>query len=181
MSLPLAPLMRSTAATSGALKPSRIAAASALMPLASASSVRSADSISSGRSPNTFGLAIVPAAPPARPLARIASPGDRPLRGGQPGVNHNRFTTVNQRPSADSAPCATAAPARGFRGLRAGSRRARCAKRDRLRMAYLRSSRLAGFAGAVAVLSVLIGGAALAQKVDPLEPPEGLRASIDDN
>jgi hypothetical protein len=48
-------------------------------------------------------------------------------------------------------------------------------------MAYLRSSRLAGFAGAVAVLSVLIGGAALAQKVDPLEPPEGLRASIDDN
>ena len=48
-------------------------------------------------------------------------------------------------------------------------------------MAYLRSSCLARFARALAVLSLLTGGAALAQKVDPLDLPEGLRASVEEN
>src|SRR5438132_6080509 len=178
-----------------------MAAASALIPLASASSVRNADSISSRRCCpiDTFGSAIVPKSPPParistdRPAARSfgplaparlapARPGSLGAPPGQPGVNHNRFTSVNQNRRAASRS--------RQRGLCPRSR-LRCpfaefaapggapqATRDRLKMLRLRSSRRARVAGAAVLLGALIGAHALAQ-AEPPEVAEGLRAGID--
>ena len=102
---PRASRIRSTAATKERPSPSWIAAESAVMPSASASSVRTADAIKA-RPCSLVGLSLLDGFDFAmgsfradyRARGGARNPSDRPRRHGQRPVNHIRFSFVNQKP-----------------------------------------------------------------------------------
>src|SRR4029077_9719132 len=104
--------------------------------------------------------------PAARSFGRRRRPGPPATLPGQPGVNHNRFTSVNQNRRAASRTrqrglCPRSRLRCPFAEF-AAPRGAPQATRDRLKMLRLRSSRLARVAGAAVLLGALLGARVLA-------------------